>query len=368
MSIPFLDLSRQHKELASVLNASLERTLARGVYILGPEVEAFETEWAKFSSASSAAGVASGTDALALALIASGAVRPEHDDEVITSPLTAGYSVLAIKNAGGVPVFADIDPQTLTLDPDPVRQAITPRTRAIMPVHLYGQLADMPAIKQIAKRHGLTVIEDAAQAHGATREFESGDSVPHAAAFSFYPTKNLGAIGDAGAVVSNDTTLIDRVKILRQGGHEPALQGSVPGRNSRLDEIQASILRVKLGYLDDWNERRRAIARRYNDSFKNTSLSLPEESKERRHVYHIYAVRSDRRDALQSHLRLRGIETMIHYPFLVHRQPLFRQAGSGNLPVAEREAKRILSLPLYPQLRDDEIQEVIDAVLEFEES
>src|SRR5581483_1037375 len=188
MSIPFLDLSRQHKELASVLNASLERTLARGVYILGPEVEAFETEWAKFSSASSAAGVASGTDALALALIASGAVRPEHDDEVITSPLTAGYSVLAIKNAGGVPVFADIDPQTLTLDPDPVRQAITPRTRAIMPVHLYGQLADMPAIKQIAKRHGLTVIEDAAQAHGATREFESGDSVPHAAAFSFYPT------------------------------------------------------------------------------------------------------------------------------------------------------------------------------------
>ena len=367
MSIPFLDLSRQYKELEHEVTAALARTLARGTYILGPEVEAFESEWAQFCGVTSAAGVGHGTDALALALIASGAVRPGHNDEVITSPLTAGYTALAIKSAGGVPVFCDIEAQTLTIDPHSIARAITSSTRAIVPVHLYGQLADMPAIMEIAARHGLIVIEDAAQAHGATLEGKRAGSFGHAAAFSFYPTKNLGGVGDGGAIVSNDSELIDRVKTLRQGGHEAALRGSMVGQNSRLDEIQASILRVKLDHLESWNEKRRALATRYNDAFAATSLQLPVARVPGAHSYHLYVVQSRQRSALRDHLSSRGIETMIHYPFLINSQPLFNHTSSRNeVPVAESAAAKILSLPLYPQLREDEAQSVIDAVLEFE--
>jgi len=369
MPIPFLDLSRQYKELAADVNAALARTVARGVYILGSEVEAFEREWAEFCGVSSAAGVAHGTDALALALIASGAVRAGHDDEVITSPLTAGYTALPIKSAGGVPVFCDIDPKTFTIDLNAIEGAITARTRAIVPVHLYGQMADMPAICEIAARHNLLVVEDAAQAHGALLSGKRAGSYGHAAAFSFFPTKNLGAYGDAGAVVSNDATLIERVKVLRQGGHELAMKGTVVGQNSRLDEIQASILRVKLKHLEKWNAERRALAAKYTEGLKNTSLQLPVARVAEAHVYHLYVVQSERRQKLRDHLVRCGIETMIHYPFLVHSQPLFRHNGSpNNVPVAESAAERILSLPLYPQLREDEIQAVIEAVSNFEAS
>ena len=213
--------------------------MAGGIFILGREVEAFEEEWARFCGVRGAAGVNSGTDALTLALIASGAVRQGKEDEVITSPLTTAYTALAILNAGGVPVFADIGPRTYTLDPSAVERAITPRTRAVVPVHLYGQLADMPALCELGARHGLIVIEDAAQAHGARIERRRAGALAHAAAFSFYPTKNLGACGDGGAVPSDDAALIERVITLRQGGHAQALRAGVEGRNSRLDELQA---------------------------------------------------------------------------------------------------------------------------------
>lgn len=362
--IHFLDLARQYKEVEAETSAALARTLASGSYILGREVEAFEAEWARFCGTRGAAAVACGTDALSLALIASGAVRKGHMDEVITSPLTAAYTALAIMNAGGVPVFADIDPHTYTLAPQVLKKAITPRTRAIIPVHLYGQMADMAAICDLAARYGLVVIEDAAQAHGAHTGSKRAGSYGQAAAFSFYPTKNLGAYGDGGAVTSNDPALVERVKMLRQGGHPAALQGRTEGRNSRLDEIQAAILRVKLKYLDPWNRQRQTLAEIYGERLRGTSVQVPWACEPDAHVYHLYVIQYPARDRLRSVLARQGVETMIHYPYLLHQQTLFRQSGQCELPVAERAAERILSLPLYPHLRMEEIQAVIEAILD----
>lgn len=366
MRIPFLDLTRQHREIEAEAAAALTRVMAGGVFILGREVEAFEEEWARFCGVRGAAGVNSGTDALALALIASGAVRQGRQDEVITSPLTAAYTALAILNAGGVPVFADIDPQTYTLDPSAVERVITPRTRAIMPVHLYGQMADMPALCEVAARHGLTVIEDAAQAHGARIEGKRAGALAHAAAFSFYPTKNLGACGDGGAVTSDDLALIQRVKTLRQGGHAPAFRAGVEGRNSRLDEMQAVLLRVKLQRLEKWNERRRSLTRIYDETLRGTRLQLPSTRAPEAHVYHLYVTQHPQRDRLRSHLAAHGIEALIYYPFLLHQQPLFRRPEQGALPVAEDVAGKILSLPLHPHLTEEETREVADKILLFE--
>jgi len=369
MSIPFLDLLREHREVEAETNAALARVLASGTYILGPEVKAFENEWAQFCGVSSAAGVGNGTDALSLALMASGSVRPNRQDEVITSPLTAGYTSLAIVRAGAVPVFSDVDPQTLTLDPQGIEKSITERTRAIVPVHLYGQMADVPAICEIAARHNLVVIEDAAQAHGAQLNGKRAGAHGQAAAFSFYPTKNLGAYGDGGAVVSNDVELIDRVKRLREGGHQAALGDSIAGFNSRLDEVQAAMLCVKLRYLDGWNERRRGLAHTYTEALAKTRLETPHPHDEAAHVYHRYVVQCSARDDLRAFLDSRSIATMIDYPFLNHQQPLFAGGGAHRqLAVAEASANRILTLPLYPQLRDDEQQTVIDAVKDWDES
>ena len=254
------------------MEATLRRVVGGGVYVLGREVEAFEEEWARDCGARGAAGVGSGTDALSLALIASEAVRPGRGDEVITSPLTAAYTALAIVKAGGVPVFADIDPDAYTLDPEAIRRAVTPRTRAVVPVHLYGQMAEMEAIADFAARQGLVVIEDAAQAHGARLRGRPVGAHSQAAAFSFYPTKNLGAYGDGGAVVSNDAALVERVKLLRQGGHARALREQVAGLNSRLDEFQAALLRVKLKHLPGWNERRRHLAASYHEALAGAPL------------------------------------------------------------------------------------------------
>jgi len=369
MSIPFLDLLREYREVEAETNAALARVLSSGIYILGPEVKAFENEWAEFCGVKSAAGVGNGTDALSLALIASGAVRPNQQDEVITSPLTAGYTSLAIVRAGAVPVFSDIDPQTLTLDPQAIEQSITERTRAIVPVHLYGQMVAMPAICEIARRHDLFVIEDAAQAHGARLNGKSAGAYGHAAAFSFYPTKNLGAYGDGGAVVSNDVELIDRVKRLREGGHQAALGDRVAGLNSRLDELQAAILRVKLRYLDVWNERRRGLARTYHAAFAGTCLETPRPAEDAAHVYHRYVVQCSARDELRAFLDSRSIGTMIDYPFLNHRQPLLVDAATHRqLAAAETSANKILTLPLYAQLRESEQKSVIDAVKDWVES
>jgi len=366
MNVPFLDLRRQHSELAPELSAAAERVLAGGAYVLGREVEAFESEWAAFCGARSAAGVANGTDALSLALLASGAVRPGRGDEVVTSPLTAGYTALAILNAGGTPVFADIDPRTYTLDPEDLERRLTPRTRAVVPVHLYGRLADVAGVCDVAGRKGLVVVEDAAQAHGASASGRRAGAHGHAAAFSFYPTKNLGACGDGGAVTSNDPALVERIKELRQGGHPSAMRGEVAGRNSRLDELQAALLRVKLGRLEEWNGRRRELAAEYRRALKDSAVVVPEAPDDDAHVYHLFVVEHPRRDPLRARLAARGVETLVHYPEPLHLQPLFREGRRRPLPAAERAAARVLSLPLYPQLRDAELRAVAEAVRDAE--
>jgi dTDP-4-amino-4,6-dideoxygalactose transaminase len=363
-AVPFLDLTRQHVEAGAELAEATRRVMSGGVYVLGPEVEAFEEEWARFCGACGAAAVGSGTDALTLALLASGAVRPGRGDEVITATLTAAYTALAIINAGAVPVFADIDERTLTLDPNRLEEAITERTRAVVPVHLHGQMADMPAICRVASRHNLTVIEDAAQAHGAKLGGKRAGAHGHAAAFSFYPTKNLGAFGDGGAVTSNDAALIARVKTLRQGGHQDALGGKIAGRNSRLDELQAALLRVKLRYLERWNRRRRALADIYREVLgESKSVLLPLNGEPESHAYHLYVIQHPRRESLRAGLAARGIQTLVHYPYLLHQQSLFRREHQQPLPALERAAPTLLSLPLYPQLDDDEVREVARNVL-----
>lgn len=367
MKIPFLDLKRQFDEIKDEISASVNRVLESGNYILGSEVLEFENEWASYCGMEAAAGVNSGTDAIALALEASGAVRRGENDEVITSPLSAGYTGLAILQAGGTAVFADIKSNDYTLDPVAIEKAITGKTRAIVPVHLYGQAANMKAVCEIASRYGLVVIEDAAQAHGF--RFNNLKTPKHAVAFSFYPTKNLGAYGDGGAVVSDDRELIERVKLLRQGGHFSALNdaaaGSV-GRNSRLDELQAAVLRVKLKHLDKWNEKRKNLGELYQKALVKTQLKLPEVNGS--HVFHLYVVRHPQRESLRNYLAQRGIETFVHYPFLLHQQPLFRRAGQPSLPGAESLVREILSLPLYPQLSLPEAEKVVNAIYDFETS
>jgi dTDP-4-amino-4,6-dideoxygalactose transaminase len=368
MQVPFLDLKRQHWEIESEVNSALARVIGSGAFILNGEVESFETEWARFCGVREAAATNSGTDALALALIASGALSRAANCEVITTPLTAGYTALAILSAGGVPIFADVNPRTYTLDPESVEKAITPRTVAIVPVHIYGQMADMEGICQVASQHGLVVIEDAAQAHGAESGGKRAGSYGMAAAFSFYPTKNLGACGDGGAVTSNDVRLCGQVKSLREGGHLEALQTGEIGRNSRLDEIQAAVLRIKLRYLAEWNLKRLSFAKMYFDELARagSSLILPHASAAETHVYHLFVVQHEHREALRAHLAGQGIESMIHYPFLLHQQPLFRRQQQRPLPVAEGLVKKILSLPLYPQLKIDEVLAVCRAISEFE--
>ena len=368
MRVRFLDLRRQHQEIEPELTQTAARVIESGAYILGPEVESFELEWARYCGVREAAGTANGTDALTLALLASGAVTQRQQDEVITSPLTAAYTPLAILNAGAVPVFADIDPQTYTIDPASIEKAITTHTRAIIPVHPYGQMADMKSINEIAARYDLVVIEDAAQTHGARLLGKCAGAHSLAAAYSFYPTKNLGALGDGGAVVSNNAKLIERVRVLRQGGHIRALRERIAGRNSRLDELQAALLRVKLKHLNRWNSQRRKLAQLYRERLQtSSSLILPTPPVEAEaHVFHLFVVQHPARERLRKHLAEHGIETIIHYPYLLHQQPLFHRSEQMALPVAESVAERILSLPLYPQLSVEEVSAVCDAILEFE--
>jgi dTDP-4-amino-4,6-dideoxygalactose transaminase len=366
MRIPFLDLKRQYSEVEAEISITLAGVLGGGSYVLGGEVEGFEAEWARFCGVRGAASLNSGTDALTLALMASGAVRQGGSDEVITAPLSPGYTALAVIRAGGVPIFADIDPHRYTIDPEAIEKLITPRTRAIVPVHLYGQMADMKAITEIASRHGLVVIEDAAQAHGASINGKRAGAYGQAAAFSFYPTKNLGAYGDSGAVTSDDLELIERVKILRQGGHPAGIQTKIAGCNSRLDEVQAAVLRVKLKYLLDWNRRRKDLARVYDEAFKGSGIESPLVGDPETHAFHLYVIQHPEREQLRKQLLEKGIETMIHYPFLLHQQLLFRSKDQpATLPVAERVVKRIISLPLYPQLSLEEVQEVASEILAF---
>jgi len=364
MRIEFNDLKPQHLELRDEIRAAVERVLDDGWFILGKQGEAFEREFADYCGAAYCVGVGSGTEAIHLALLACG-VQP--GDEVATVSLTAVPTASAISFAGARPVFVDVDPRTFTMDPGRLESTITSRTRAILPVHLYGQVADMEPILEVGRRHGIPVIEDACQAHGAEYKGRKAGSLGTMAAFSFYPTKNLGACGDGGAVTTNDPELADRLRLLRNYGQRKRYYHESKGFNSRLDEMQAAILRAKLRHLDEWNEIRRAKARLYSSLLKE--VVCPYEAEYARHVYHLYVVRSRRRDDLQRFLAEQGIGTLIHYPVPVHLQDAYRDLGvpRGALPATERAAEEILSLPLYPELPDEMIAEVAEAVNRFVE-
>jgi dTDP-3-amino-3,4,6-trideoxy-alpha-D-glucose transaminase len=313
--IPFMSLVPG--EDAGDLRRAIDRVIDRGWFILGPEVSAFEQEFAAAAGAAHAVGVGTGTDAIALILRA---LDIGAGDEVITSPLSAAYSALAIMMAGARPVFADVDPERATIDPDRIAALVGPRTRAILPVHLYGQPADMAAIERIAARHQLAIVEDCCQAHLATSDGRAVGTIGVAGAFSFYPTKNLGALGDGGAVVTNDAALAARIRRLRNGGQSDRYHHLEPGINSRLDDIQAAVLRARLPRLQAWTDRRRALAARYRAALAGAAVALLPE-RDHGHVYHLFVVTTGERAALQAHLAAHGIETLIHYPVPIPRQP-----------------------------------------------
>lgn len=362
--IPVFDLQRQYAMLKPELDAVIASVLARGRFILGEEVAAFEQEFAAYCGVAHAVGVGSGTEALQLALAAAG-MGP--GDEVITVAHTAVATVAAIELAGARPVLVDIDPGCYTMDPAQVEAVLTSRTRAIIPVHLYGGPADLEPILTLARRHGLLVVEDCAQAHGACYRGRRVGGWGDMAAFSFYPTKNLGAYGDGGAIVTNDARLAERARLLRQYGWQERYISSLKGLNSRLDELQAAILRVKLRHLDEWNSARRALASRYTERLAGSGLGLPVAPPDTEPVYHLYVVRHPHRDALQAYLQSQGIGTLVHYPVPVHLQPAYADLGygPGNLPATEAAAREVLSLPLYPELGLGELDTVCDAVYDF---
>jgi dTDP-4-amino-4,6-dideoxygalactose transaminase len=331
-------------EDAAAVDAAIRRVLARGWFVLGPEVEAFEAEFARACGAAHAVGVGTGTDALALSLRAIG-IGP--GDEVITSPLSAAYTALAVMMVGARPVFADIDRDRLTVDPGAVAAAITPRTRVLMPVHLYGQAADMAALEAIATRHGVAIIEDCAQAHLSTAGGRPVGTIGVAGAFSFYPTKNLGALGDGGAIVTNDAALADRLKRLRNGGQVARYQHIEFGVNTRLDEVQAAVL-----------------AREYRAALAGAPVRVPPEV-DAGHVYHLFVVQSAARDALRAHLASRGIETLVHYPLPIPRQPALAAERPAVCPMADRACAELCSLPLHPGLSSDRVRAVAAAIHAF---
>jgi len=355
--IPFLQL--RPAEDAADLQAAIARVVERGWFVLGPELEAFEKAFAHATGAAHAIGVGTGTDALALALRAIG-IGP--GDEVITAPLSAAYSALAIMMAGARPVFADIDPARLTLDPAAADAAVTPRTRAIMPVHLYGQPADMPAIAAVASRHGLAILEDCCQAHLATCGGRPVGSFGVAAAYSFYPTKNLGALGDGGAITVNDEAIAARLRRLRNGGQTDRYRHAEFGVNSRLDEIQAAILRARLAWLPKWTTKRRQLAAEYRAALAGADAVVVPPEFDAGHVYHLFPVLSDRRDAIREGLQARGVETLIHYPVPIPRQPALAGERPARCPVADRVCDQVFSLPLHQGMTRDTILTIAAAL------
>jgi dTDP-3-amino-3,4,6-trideoxy-alpha-D-glucose transaminase len=351
------------RALRAELDSALARVLDSGWFILGPEGEALEAELQEALGARHCVAVGNGTDALQLALEAIGV---GGGAEVVTSPLSAAFTGLAIARAGARPVFADVDEETLTLSPAAAARALTPRTRALMPVHLYGHPAEMDGLLELARAHGLQVVEDACQAHLARHRGRMVGTLAEVAALSFYPTKNLGALGDGGAVLAGSDAVAARLRQLRNGGQTGKYQHELLGTNSRLDEMQAAILRVGVRHLAAWTERRRALAALYDAELAGTGLRLPREQPWARAVYHLYVVRHPRRDALQAELLARGVGTLVHYPTPLHVMPAFADLGyrAGDFPVAERACREILSLPLYPEMTDEQARAVAAAVRE----
>jgi dTDP-4-amino-4,6-dideoxygalactose transaminase len=358
--IPLLDLQAQYLGLKPEIDSAVARVLASGNFILGPEVAAFEEEFAAFVGTSYAVGVNSGTSALHLALLACG-IGP--GDEVITVPFTFVATIAAIEYTGAKPILIDVDPETLTMDPAWLEAAISPRTKAIVPVHIYGQTADMTTIMEIASRHGIPVIEDAAQAHGATHADRSAGSIGLAGCFSFYPGKNLGAAGDGGAVTTNDADLARKLRLLRDWGSATKYRHEIKGFNFRLDAIQAAILRVKLRALYDWTAARQSHARFYREAFSRVGIRTIAEREGDRHAYHIFAIRTSNREAIMHKLASEGIATGIHYPIPVHLQDAYPGlGGTGSFPVSEHACQEVLSLPIYPELSDDTLARIVELV------
>jgi dTDP-4-amino-4,6-dideoxygalactose transaminase len=364
--IPILDLKGQYESIKDEISEAIRGVLESGHFVLGPNVEALEKEVAEYCQCRYGVGVASGTDALRLSLHALG-IGP--DDEVITTPFTFIATANTISHCGARPVFVDIDPRTYNINPAAIEAAITERTKAIVPVHLYGQPADMDPITELAEAHGLYVIEDAAQAIGARYKGQLVSSMGHAGCLSFYPTKNLGAYGDGGMVVTNDATLAEKIDVLRRQGGKKKYHAEMLGFNSRLDSLQAVVLGVKLKYLDGWNEGRRQVARQYNELLAGLPVISPHESPDVYHVYHQYTIQTPQRDTLAAYLKERGIGTMIYYPVPLHLQELYADLGygEGSLPVSEAASREVLSLPMYPELTEAQQQEVIQAIGEFYE-
>ena len=363
-NIPFLDLWAQHSPLRLEITQAIETVLSRSHFVLGPELDAFEAEFAAFCGTRHCIGVGSGLDALVLILRALDIGR---GDEVLVPAHTFIATWLAVTQVGATPVGIDVTGD-FTLDPDLLQAAITRRTRAIMPVHIYGQPADMTAINAIAARHGLAVIEDAAQAHGATLAGRATGSLGTAAAFSFYPTKNLGALGDGGAITTDDPHLASRIRRLRNYGSDVKYIHYEQGTNSRLDELHAAVLRIKLRHLSASNEARRALASSYTAALTGLQIALPTTREECGHVWHLYVIRTASRDALACHLRKRGIGTLIHYPLPPHRQAAMAHLnlGAGVYPVTERIAEEALSLPLWPEMASVLTQRVAEAIAAFD--
>jgi dTDP-4-amino-4,6-dideoxygalactose transaminase len=357
-----LNLKAQYLSIQPEVDAAIARVLVSGNFILGSEVESFEREFSEYIGVDHAVGVDSGTSAIQLALLACGIGA---GDEVITVSNTAVAVVAAIELTGAKPVLVDIDPLHYTLDPSRLESVFTARTRAILPVHLYGCPADMDSILAFASAHKLFVIEDCAQAHGAQVRGKLVGGWGHLSAFSFYPTKNLGAYDDGGAVLTNDPSLAEQVRLLRQYGWRENRISEQKGMNARLDEMQAAILRVKLSRLDQWNNRRRELAGLYKTLLANSELTLPSESPAARHVYHQFVIRHPQRDALRAFLAEQGIHTQIHYPIPIHLQPAYRELNRKALLFTETIANEILSLPLYPEMQDEDMEKVCQSIRQF---
>jgi len=362
--IPVIDLKKQYGSIRAELDDAISRVLSKGSFILGAEVTAFEKEFAEYCEVSHAVGVASGTEALQLALMACGV---GENDEVLIPAHTAVATISAVEASGANPILVDVDPARYTLDPNLLAEKITPRTRAVVPVHLYGCPVDMNPIVQFAREHNLFVVEDCSQAHGALYQGRKVGAWGDVAAFSFYPTKNLGAFGDGGAVVTSDEVLAEMARLLRQYGWKEHYISSIKGINSRLDELQAGILRVKLQHLNQWNARRIQLAGLYHDLLSGTELILPVQPKSSSHVFHQYVIRCSRRDELKEYLSGRGIHTLVHYPVPIHFQPAYANLGwaVGSLPNSEQAAREVLSLPMYPELTEEKISLVCRAIMDF---
>jgi dTDP-4-amino-4,6-dideoxygalactose transaminase len=364
IKVPYLDLKAQYRSIKPEIDEAVARVLDSCQFVLGPEVAEFEKDFASYCGTSECIALNSGTSALHLALLAGG-VGP--GDEVITVPFTFVASVATILYAGAKPVLVDIEPRTFNMNPDALQAAISPRTKAIVPVHLYGHPADMDPILEVARKHNLVVIEDAAQAHGATYKGRSAGRVGDIACFSFYPTKNLGAYGEGGAVTTSNPEYARTIRMLRDWGQDRKYHHLLHGYNYRMEGFQGAILRVKLRHLERWIERRRAIVKTYNEQLAGLDVVRPAEMPWARHVYHLYTLRSDNRDALQADLLNEGIQTGVHYSTPAHLLPAYAHLGYGpnSFPESKKAAREVLSLPLYPELTESQVQTVLDALTEI---